>query len=563
MKKILILILSIVSFAQMDMDFQSDLFNDEIQNKLTQKGAMDQKQMPVASTLIPDLYMVGPGDFFNLKVAPLPSDELITVDVEGNITLPKTYGMIKASGLTLSELKEQVSEIITAKNKKFKVYLSLVKPRSCLVRVKGNIDKPGIYPFPASFRVSDVLAFLENRSDMPVSVLDIAKQQNSYKINKDKNRYFDYSNYPLNTLDIKRNITLISETGEISNCDIVLSNIDPKTNPYIQQGQTISVPYEMNPDNYYIVNGEVNSPSKIYYKTDDDLTKAIFLADGLTENADRSNIEIIRNDGNIETVSMDDNVRLFSGNTVVVKKLTEENRAKKNFATVSGEVNNPGTFKVEEGMRLSELIEMAGGITGSACLNLSTLNNEKQYKPNDFAMNFDELELMQYFDLTVEDTARIRIDALLRKPTASVNFNKALNDPGSQEDVIIRAGDYIEISECPDRIYVLGHLLRPGYVDFVPGMEVDHYVNMAGGYSTSADKGRIRIIRGGSKAWVIPKKGTKIYQGDIIYVPSEPVESAMLKSQRFLAYTGIVGAVAQIGSLALGILNYLFWTRDQ
>lgn len=557
MKYILLIFFTLWSYSQLELNMQSQMFEADVKGKMLQNKELMAEQMPVASTVNPDIYICGPGDFYQLKIVPLPDDELLEVDAEGFITLPRGIGRLKVSGRTLTEVREEVYKLLLAKKSDQQPYLSLVKTRLCMVTVQGNVLNSGINSFPANFRISDVIAFLNKKNKLAASLFDNTLNLNEFKKKTDNFKYFDLYEYPNTIVSENRSITVISETGKINHFDIALSGFDPQNNPYIDQGSTIIIPFERENEKQFVVTGEVNVPSIIKYKEGDNLQKALFLSKGLSESADLKKIEIIRNDGTSEIVGSDSEVEIASSNLVIVHSKEEHIKNEINYISISGEVNNPGTYKFEEGMRLSEVIEKAGGVTSFACLNLGSINNQQYYNNVDFTLNFQELELMQYYDLTVEDTARIMVDALLRKPTTSVDFVAAVNNPGSKNDVKLEAGDYINIPECPNRIYVLGHAIRPGYVEFVPGMNFDYYVDMAGGYSTSADPDRVRIIKGGSFAWIKPDENTIIQQGDIIYIPSEPVESSLLKSQRFTAYTSLVGAVAQIGGFIFQLLTWL------
>ncbi len=54
------------------------------------------------------------------------------------------------------------------------------------------------------------------------------------------------------------------------------------------------------------------------------------------------------------------------GNLVFVKKEPEENYIFKSVAYISGQVNNPGVYEVEDNSRVSDLITLAGGLTDKA-----------------------------------------------------------------------------------------------------------------------------------------------------------------------------------------------------
>ncbi len=57
-----------------------------------------------------------------------------------------------------------------------------------------------------------------------------------------------------------------------------------------------------------------------------------------------------------------------TGGLVFTNEIPEENKVFNKYIYLSGEVKNPGTYKFNEELRLSELIEKAGGFTENADL---------------------------------------------------------------------------------------------------------------------------------------------------------------------------------------------------
>lgn len=57
-----------------------------------------------------------------------------------------------------------------------------------------------------------------------------------------------------------------------------------------------------------------------------------------------------------------------TGGLVFTNEVPEENKVFNKYIYLSGEIKNPGTYKFNEELRLSELIEKAGGFTENADL---------------------------------------------------------------------------------------------------------------------------------------------------------------------------------------------------
>ncbi len=154
---------------------------------------------------------------------------------------------------------------------------------------------------------------------------------------------------------------------------------------------------------------------------------------------------------------------------------------------IFGEVFYPGTFSLErQDERLSSVIARAGGLKPDAYLLGARIVREQ------------------------EDVGNIAID-----------LKKALEDPGSEQDIILQDGDRLVI---PDRMFtvtVRGEVGFPTSLVFQDGLKIDDYVDMAGGYLEKADKGRTRVVWPNGLS--LPNKGSsKVVAGATIIVPVEP-----------------------------------------
>jgi protein involved in polysaccharide export with SLBB domain len=104
-----------------------------------------------------------------------------------------------------------------------------------------------------------------------------------------------------------------------------------------------------------------------------------------------------------------------------------------------------------------------------------------------------------------------------REPVV-VNFRELLVGKDSTYDVTLRHEDFIYIAPNEHSVLVQGQVGEPGFVAFVPGADYRYYIRKAGDYQEYADKGEVRIIKGGSYSWFEPGD-TNIESGDRIWVP--------------------------------------------
>jgi polysaccharide biosynthesis/export protein len=104
-------------------------------------------------------YRLGSGD--QVSIATPEFEELngraVRIDTEGNITLP-IGGRIRAAGLTISELEQQVQVIVGKYVKEPHVAISIVEYRSQPVSVIGAVGSPGVRQLEGVKTLYEVIA---------------------------------------------------------------------------------------------------------------------------------------------------------------------------------------------------------------------------------------------------------------------------------------------------------------------------------------------------------------------------------------------------------------------
>jgi protein involved in polysaccharide export with SLBB domain len=125
----------------------------------------------------------------------------------------------------------------------------------------------------------------------------------------------------------------------------------------------------------FYVSGEIKTPGRYLFEPGLTVQKAVSMAGGLTDKADKADIKINRMEGGtIRTIVLDPHDVILPNDVVVVPQ------AQKIF--VEGEVKHPGHFPYEKGMTVHMAIAMAGGFTDKASQGgtkvLRTVNGQEQ-----------------------------------------------------------------------------------------------------------------------------------------------------------------------------------------
>ena len=98
-------------------------------------------------------------------------------------------------------------------------------------------------------------------------------------------------------------------------------------------------------------------------------------------------------------------------------------------------------------------------------------------------------------------------------------------------------------------VSVIGSVNNQGNVNYVEGMTYRDYIEHAGGYTSNADRGAVRVINSRTSSYVNPRSDDnyKIGPGDTIVIPAE-------HSDFWKNFETITTITAQIITIIAGII---------
>ena len=187
--------------------------------------------------------------------------------------------------------------------------------------------------------------------------------------------------------------------------------------------------------------------------------------------------------------------------------------------TVVGEVNYEGDFTLEnKSLRLSDAIKMAGGATDAAYLRgarlMRRMNDEERVRMRATREAIRELLVDRY-----DSVAWKRMDLDNSYPVG-IELDEAINNPGSDKDVLLREGDRIYVPEYNGSVKVSGDVMFPNTIFYEKGQNAKFYVKQAGGFGNRAKKSKMFIVYQNGTVG-IAKKGAMPEPGCEIVVPSK------------------------------------------
>ncbi|MGE6382274.1 SLBB domain-containing protein [Shewanella baltica] len=329
------------------------------------------------------------------------------------------------------------------------------------------------------------------------------------------------------------------------------------------------------------INGNVRFPGQYPITINADVKELLIAAGGLEEGAYTLAAELTRqnvseqNGVSIEHVqlSLDQvmqndpaaNIKLHSRDILTVRTLPDwqENR----WVTIKGEVKFPGTYSIQRGESLKDVLARAGGLTTDAAPR-SAVFLRKSVKDK------EQLELSK-----LADELRREIAAkALTKDTPTIGYNDAqlmLNQLENVKTVgrlvvdinAIELGidsanltledeDALYIPSTNQTVSVMGQVQHPSTHRYKQGMTFDQYLALSGGARKRADESRSYVLKADGSVQMPEASfwfngGSAMEPGDTIVVPldTEYKDNLTLWSQ----ITGIIYNTAIAVSVISGL----------
>jgi len=531
---------------------------DKTLQSAAQASAADigKDQTPADGVISPEYYRIGPGDALSFHVLPLPGiEQIIIVSADNSIILPR-FGSVSLAGKTLAQTKDTIAKIYALRNPNALVSISLRRARTVYCSVRGNVAFPGVKTYPASARISSIVAL----ANQPPAA---ANSKPASAKNADDASTANVSIAGLSSY-AARNITVLHSDGTAENADIIRAKYgaSPESDPTVREGDEIIVPFEPETFSSISIGGAINRPASLAFKNGDKLSMLLRAGYGLRDDADLSKITLTLPDGSKQKVAIQHNgeldgadAMLQAGSALTVGYIPRTENTMQGLAEITGEAVNPGTYPIINNQtRIKDLMEQAGGFTQNAYLPLAYVVRREKNKPN-VEVEKPGWAQIQYTDLTFEDTTRLLIHTALKRPVVSMDFVKAFRDNSAADNITLADGDIIVIPANPRRVYVYGQVNQPGYVEFTPGKRLNWYVERAGGYAAGAEQGLARIIKGKNKVWVEDNDTVYVEAGDEVYAPPPPYTPPGYNLQLYTFIGTILTTVAFLTSTLVGLLK--------
>ena len=326
------------------------------------------------------------------------------------------------------------------------------------------------------------------------------------------------------------------------------------------------------------VSGAVNYVDTVLpYRNNLTVEDAIMMAGGLKESAATVNVEVARRIKDTKTYEnsnrtaevfnfeLNDNLGLISvdgknSNSVFTLEPFDEvyvrfspGYQEQQVVKVDGEITFSGDYVLaEKNSRLSNIIAKAGGITSDAYVKGASLKRQ---------LTEDEMRRLEtLLQLSTNKQSRDSVALSLeniKNYSVGIDLEKALANPGSAHDVVLRDGDELYIPQLQSTVKINGAVTYPNSVTYTKGMSVGNCLSQAGGYNDIARKYPIVIYMNGKvattkKSFIFFKRYPKVEPGCEIVVPTKTQRDRKTSLAEVLS---IASSTTSMAAMVTSIIN--------
>jgi protein involved in polysaccharide export with SLBB domain len=454
-------------------------------------------------------YILDAGDQITLQlIGQKNSVSKLKIKRDGAINVPD-IGDVNIAGLSLQEATALIKKMVAQAFVGAEAFVSLSELRDINVLIVGNTKQPGMYTLSGGSSPLSLL-YAAGGIDENGSYRDISHKRN---------------NTELQTIDLyevllKGNLAF---SHQLRSGDVLV------VNPRLSEVR---------------ISGAFANPGIYEILPRENLATLLTLA-GMQDSHTSNTLTIERfTNGSIQEITLNrssiDSFKLLDGDGVsLLGSRPQFNKTKQ--VIISGEVNAPGTYEIDDSTTLLELIRQAGSYTDQAypvggilmrenIKKLETASKEKSYNelirylvasPNfsSILASPDSKGIITFLSLLkeYEPVGRVVTEFSIAKLNTNPILNRVLED-----------GDSIHIPAFTPDVYIFGEVMNPGSVPYKELANPQDYIAAAGNISRVADEDRILVILPSGEVKVITrqlfgifKNNVMVLPGSTIYVPRE------------------------------------------
>lgn len=438
----------------------------------------------------------------------------------------------------------------------------VVPPLGPVAAVSGAVKRPAIYELKPGTRLSELL-------DLAGGVTSVADRQRChlFRLEPGKGRVL---------IDVELGPVLSSANAakgrpSTGGGDLLLQDGD-----YVRIG---FVPTRV--ANVVSLAGAVKHPGPYEFKPGMSV-RDLLTPEQLTVDADPDQAEIVRTD----PVTYQTKIIPFRPKAIFAGDKGEDLRLQRldqivigsqvrapSVVLVEGEVKRPGYYTIEPGERLSSVLKRAGGFTASAfpqgiLLVRESVKRRQQAELERFiaserqrltaqsagiaagsaglggvaaATSGSALAEQQVLSLRLQQLEAVASRVELGRVVVRLVSIEQLE--GTEDDIPLEARDRIAIPQPPKTVSIIGAVKNPSTVVYRAGLDLDDYVQQAGGLTEDANKREIYVTRANGATDSAYLRVKTMQPGDTIVVPQK-IEAKTPQLALWQTVASIIGSMA-------------------
>ncbi len=321
------------------------------------------------------------------------------------------------------------------------------------------------------------------------------------------------------------------------------------------------------------ITGQVLNPTTIEYRENLTLGDAIVLAGGLTDIATPNKVEIYRRltdeesdtativSGSLKTVTITKDLSIGSKDNEfilcpfdIISVHSYPNSKIRGTVTATGQVAFPGTYALASADEtVVSLIRRVGGFTSLADIEGARLYRRVHIDDKMKAILSDAQAALQD-----DDKMNIDLDLEDHYELIAIELSEIISNPKKYADLHLRDNDELVVPMKDETVSVSGQVLNSVSLTYIKGLNAKKYVQLAGGFSPSAYKGKTYVVYPNGKAkatkrflWF--KKYPDVVPGSKVIVP-EKVKKERIGAPAIVSMSSSVVAMLAI---VVNLLNTL------
>ncbi len=501
---------------------------------------------PKLNIATPTNYVLGTYDEVMVDISGLyEASYKLKVSPEGTIRIPNV-GPVKVAGSTIENatraIRNQVAKIyMGVSSGETHVNVSLGNIRSIRVSVVGEATRPGSYTLPSLATAFNAL----------------------------------YACGGPNAIGSMRDIKVIRANKVVANLDVYSYLFDGvlSENVGLRDGDIIKVePYV----NRVTIDGAVKHPAVFETTRNETLQQLVRYAGGFADNAYKLKLTVLRLNATGKTVvdvtdKQLSSFKLLSGDSCFVSS-TAINKYD-NRVDLTGAVLHPGTYALEAGLTVKQLLEKAGGLKEDAFLNMAYVNRKQPNQiPEIIGFNLGDVLKGAANDVLLQKDDSVVIKSLFDyREEQVVEVMGAVNNPGAfkfvenitLKDVIFKANGFkaMALTDSVELVRVIRdpeQLLNTNERTIVFKFALDKDLNFKKGVSDmvlqNGDRIIVRTIAGYEEVRMVKVEGEVIKPGSYnITNKAERISDVIKRAGGFTRYAYPLGAFLIRTEKATGI----------